>query len=145
MSLKKDWCVERQWFYYLRKGLRTGNFLDTHHVTIRPVENFLQLSELQKVTKNRYFTQIFASKIEYWVIIKFDKWPSYDVMQHKSGLVHHETMLSISFERYDPKQTSQCICSDAQQPKNFLSSLKEASLFHWKTIFLRAIQAGFGI
>ena len=83
--------------------------------------------------------------MEYWVIIKFDKWPSYDVMHNKSGLVHHQAMLNISFERYDPKQTSQCICSDVQQPKNFLSSLKEASLFHWKAIFLRAIQAGFGI
>ena len=145
MSLKKDWCVERQWFYHLRKDLRTGNFLDTHHVTMRPVENFLQLPELQKVTKNRYFTHIFGSKMEYWVIIKFDKWPSNDVMHNKSWLVHHETMLSISFERYDPKQASQCMCGYMQQPKNFLSTLKEASWFHLKAIFLGAIEAGFGI
>ena len=66
-------------------------------------------------------------------------------MHNKSGLVHHQTMLNISFERYDPKETSQCICSDLQQPKKFLSTLKEASLFHLKAIFLGAIQAGFGI
>ena len=66
-------------------------------------------------------------------------------MHNKSELVHHQTMLNIFFERYDPKETSQCICSDLQQPKNFLSTLKEAFLFHLKTIFLRAIQAGFGI
>ena len=83
--------------------------------------------------------------MEYWVIIKFDKWPSYDVMHNKSWLVYHETMLSISFERYDPTQPSQSICSDVQQPKKFLSTLKEASWFHLKAIFLGAIQADFGI
>ena len=82
--------------------------------------------------------------MEYWVIIKFDEWPSNDVIHNKSWLVHHATMLSI-FERYDPKQASQSICRDMQQLKKFLSTLKEASWFHLKAIFFGAIEGGFGI
>ena len=54
-----------------------------------------------------------------WVIIKFEKLPWDHVMYIKSGLVSDEDTLSTSFDRYDPKEVSQCMYCDVRPRKKF--------------------------
>ena len=42
--------------WYLRVPLRMENMLNTYFDVIQPIENFLELHEVQKVIKNQLFS-----------------------------------------------------------------------------------------
>ena len=55
------WCVGRTWFDVRRILLILENVLHTHNMYYRPIENFLDASEVQKIMKNSIFYNIFGT------------------------------------------------------------------------------------
>ena len=55
------WCVGWTWFDVRCISLILGDVLHTHNMYCRPIENFLESSEVQKIMKNSIFYNIFGT------------------------------------------------------------------------------------
>ena len=55
------WCVGWTWFDVRCIPLILGYVLHTHNMSCRPIENFLEASELQKIMKNSIFYNTFGT------------------------------------------------------------------------------------
>ena len=55
------WCVGWTWFDVRCISLILGNVLHTHNMYCRPIENFLEASEVQKIMKISIFYNIFGT------------------------------------------------------------------------------------
>ena len=65
------------------------NVLHTHNMYFRPMENFLEVSEVQKIWKTQHFLQFFCYlQILFGVSIKSQKPPSCRVFIHNNVSVH---------------------------------------------------------
>ena len=61
-QLKTVYVMNMLHIWYLRVPLRMENMLNTYFDVIQPIENFLELHEVQKVIKNQLFSSFWASK-----------------------------------------------------------------------------------
>ena len=64
------------------------NVLHTHNMYFRPIENFLEAFEVQKVLKNSNFTEFLVSTNSFGVNIKLQKLSSSRVFLQKIILMH---------------------------------------------------------
>ena len=64
------------------------NVLHTHNMYFRPIENFLEAFEVQKVLKNSNFTAFLVSTNSFGVSIKLQKLSSSRVFLQKIILMH---------------------------------------------------------
>ena len=63
--MKNHFCLA--WLYNCChcKALILAHLLDTKYIMFRPIENFLEAREVQKLVKNHTFTHVFVAKICY--------------------------------------------------------------------------------
>ena len=74
---------------------------------IRPIENFLSSTEVQKHHQNHTFHRIFPLQKQLSVIIKIQKSMSSHVFVNKKGLVRHVITPLTLFDAHGPKEVSE--------------------------------------
>ena len=89
LTISLDLLVQMLQFDVRCIPLILRNVLHTHNMYFRPMENFLEVSEVQKIWKTQHFLQLFCYlQILFEVSIKLQKPPSCRVFIHKNVSVH---------------------------------------------------------
>ena len=95
--------VVQSYGWYCFIALHLENILDTHYDGIRPLKNFLELPEVQKVMKNSYFCMFSEPQNPSLREYQIQKLACADVSINKNWLRHRAMTPFVSARSYDPK------------------------------------------
>ena len=95
---------------------------------IRPIENFLSSTEVQKHHQNRTFHHIFPLQKQLSAIIKEQKSISSHVCDNKKGLVRHMITPRTLLDAHGPKEVSQSKQDDLTTHRKFFRASQSQPL-----------------